>query len=215
MEALFEKPEEPRPHLVSILVHNRPGVLARVAALFSARGYNIEGLTAAHAETPEKSRITCVTWGDSQTMERIVKQLRNLVEVIGVSHGPLEGSKLLGREMLLVRLAPKGRMRQVLEAARKFEARVVSRSHGRILLEATGSGPKLASFLKTLELYGVEEVARSGPVVMVGHRRKASSSPKRSRQATAFKDQDSVRRLSKNQEKGASEKWQESISEES
>jgi acetolactate synthase regulatory subunit len=104
MEAIYENPEKPRPHLVSILVENRPGVLARVAALFSARGYNIEGLTAAHAEGSERSRITCITMGDSQTMERIVKQLRNLVDVIGVSHGPLESSRILGREMLLVRL---------------------------------------------------------------------------------------------------------------
>lgn len=194
MEAVVEKPEEPRPHLVSILVQNRPGVLARVASLFSARGYNIEGLTAAHAETPEKSRITCVTWGDSQTMERIVKQLRNLVEVIGVSHGALEGSRLLGREMLLVRLAPKGQVREVLETARKFEARVVSKSPGRILLEATGPGPRLASFLEAMEPYGVEEVARSGPVVMVGCRKRAASSYRRVRLATDFKEQASLRR---------------------
>jgi len=172
MEAIYENPEKPRPHLVSILVENRPGVLARVAALFSARGYNIEGLTAAHAEGSERSRITCITTGDSQTMERIVKQLRNLVDVIGVSHGPLESSRILGREMLLVRLAAQGQMRELLEVARKFEARVISRSPGRILLEATGPGPRLASFLKALEPYGVEEVARSGPVVLVGHRKR-------------------------------------------
>jgi len=199
MEAIYENPEKPRPHLVSILVENRPGVLARVAALFSARGYNIEGLTAAHAEGPERSRITCITRGDSQTMERIVKQLRNLVDVIGVSHGPLESSRILGREMLLVRLPAQGQMRELLEVARKFEARVISRSPGRILLEATGPGPRLACFLKALEPYGVEEVARSGPVVMPGHRRKATPNPKPARQARAFTAQASERGFSKKQ----------------
>lgn len=176
MESSVRTPEEPRPHLVSILVENRPGVLARVAALFSARGYNIEGLTAAHAETPEKSRITCLTWGDSQTMERIVKQLRNLVEVIRVSHGPLDGPRLTGREMLLVMVRTKGLSKdsqEVLNVARKFQARTISKGPEGMLLEATGPSLKLASFLRALEPYGVEEVARSGPVVLPGRPKRA------------------------------------------
>ncbi len=181
MEPEQQTPETPRPYLVSILVENRPGVLARVAALFSARGYNIEGLTAAHAEAPEKSRITCLTWGDSQTIERIAKQLRNLVEVVGVSHGPLEDRRLLGREMVLVRVGSQGRWREVLEVARRFKARLISKGPDRLLLEATGPSTKLASFLQALEPYGLEEVARSGPVVMSGRSKKAANSHTRKR----------------------------------
>lgn len=176
MDKAVQSPEEPRPHLVSIVVENRPGVLARVAALFSARGYNIEGLSAAHAETPEKSRITCVTWGDSQTMERIVKQLRNLVEVIRVLHGPLDGPRVTEREMLLVRLGAQGSSKEVLDVARKFDARVISKGSDRMLLEATGTSSKMASFLQALEPYGVEEIARSGPVVIPGRPKKAPHS---------------------------------------
>lgn len=182
MEATVQTTDEPRPQLVSILVENRPGVLARVAALFSARGYNIEGLTAAHAETPEKSRITCITWGDSQTMERIVKQLRNLVEVIKVSHGPLEGRGLMGREMVLVRVGARGLSGEVLNVARRYQARVISKGPDRMLLEATGPSTKLASFLEALEPYNVEEVARSGPVVMPGGLKRPANSSTKERQ---------------------------------
>ncbi|MEJ5377691.1 MAG: acetolactate synthase small subunit [bacterium] len=178
MEAGGQNRELPRPYLVSILVNNRPGVLARVAALFSARGYNIEGLTAAHAEGPDRSRIACVTMGDVHTMERIVKQLRNLVEVIGVSHGPLEGSKLLGREMILVRVGARSLSREILKVVRKFNARVLAKDPGRIILEATGDSSRLECFLQELEPYKVQEVARSGPVVMRGHSRRPRNGSK-------------------------------------
>lgn len=158
-----------RSHLVSILVENRPGVLARVAALFSARGYNIEGLTAAHAQGPQRSRITCITWGDDQTIERIVKQLRNLVDVIGVSHGSMGSTRLMEREMLLVRLHARGKgQKAALNVARQFKARTVARGPKQLVLEATGEPGELARLLEALEPYGIQEVARSGPVVLVG-----------------------------------------------
>lgn len=175
-----------RPHLLSILVENRPGVLARVAALFSARGYNIEELTAAHAHGPERSRITCITWGDDQTIERIVKQLRNLVDVIAVSHGLMGSTRLMEREMLLVRLHARSKeQKAALDVARQFRARIVARGAKHLVLEATGEPGTLARLLEALEPYGIQEAARSGPVVLVGspnarvRSRKRRGSPQR------------------------------------
>lgn len=159
--------EVTRPYVVSILVENRPGVLARVASLFSARNYNIEALTAAHSKDPGSSMITCTTWGDAQTMERIVKQLRNLVEVKRVKHAPLDASQSKVREMLLVKLHVEGhKQREAVERARKLGARVLRRNSSCLILEATGSGKRLQGLIAALEEFKVEQIARSGPVIL-------------------------------------------------
>jgi|GEM_PF-1659746 acetolactate synthase-1/3 small subunit len=156
-----------RPYVVSITVENRPGVLARVASLFSARNYNIEALTAAHSKEPGTSMITCTTWGDARTMERIVKQLRNLVEVKRVVHAPLDVHNPRVREMILVKLDVEGqRQREALERAKKFGARILRRAPRGLLIEATGSGERLEELLAALGDFRVEHIARSGPVIL-------------------------------------------------
>lgn len=163
MEDRFE-----RPYIVSILVENRPGVLARVASLFSARGYNIEGLTAAHTKGPEMSRITCVTWGNPHTMELIIKQLRNLIEVVGVRHAPIGKGRLLAREMILLKIKASGQDRKKAVAlARDLGARVISREKHALTLEATGDSPSVGRVLDAFREFQIIDIARSGPVVFV------------------------------------------------
>ncbi len=156
-----------RPYVVSITVENRPGVLARVASLFSARNHNIEALTAAHSKEPGTSTITCTIWGDPQTMERIVKQLRNLVEVKKVVHAPLDVHNPGVREMILVKLDVEGqRQKEALERARNLGARILRRGPRGLIIEATGSGERLEELIVALGDFRVQEIARTGPVIV-------------------------------------------------
>jgi len=169
-----------RPYVVSITVENRPGVLARVASLFSARNYNIEALTAAHSKEPGTSMITCTTWGDAQTMERIVKQLRNLVEVKRVAHAPLDVHNPQVREMILVKLDVEGqKQREAVERAKKFGARILRRGPRVLLIEATGSGQRLEELIAALGDFRVEHMARSGPVILSMNSRPKRRGPPR------------------------------------
>ena len=169
-----------RPYVVSITVENRPGVLARVASLFSARNYNIEALTAAHSKEPGTSMITCTTWGDAQTMERIVKQLRNLVEVKRVAHAPLDVHNPQVREMILVKLDVEGQKQwEAVERAKKFGARILRRGPRGLLIEATGSGQRLEELIAALGDFRVEHMARSGPVILSMNSRPKRRGPPR------------------------------------
>jgi acetolactate synthase-1/3 small subunit len=160
------------PYVVSILVENRPGVLARVASLFSARGYNIEGLSAAPTRGSDISRITCITWGNPHTMELIVKQLRNLVEVVGVRHAPMKEGAILAREMVIVRLKASGpEAQRALGVAKQAGARIVGRDGSSITVEITGDSHSAESALQALRVFEIVDMARSGPVALVPSRR--------------------------------------------
>ncbi len=152
-------------HTLSILVSNRPGVLTRIAALFSRRGFNIESLAVGPTEREEISRMTVVAQvEDDAALEQIVKQLNKLIEVRKV----LElGTSAVQREMVLVKVRADAATRsQVIDVVSLFRGKAVDVSATTITIEATGSTDKLAALLEMLAPHGVVELVQSGQVAL-------------------------------------------------
>ncbi|HRA04314.1 MAG TPA: acetolactate synthase small subunit [Arachnia sp.] len=152
-------------HTLSILVSNRPGVLTRIAALFSRRGFNIQSLAVGPTERDEVSRMTVVAQvEDDGTLEQIVKQLNKLIEVRKV----LElGSSAVRREMMLVKVHADVQTRsQVIDVVSLFRGKAVDVSAESITVEATGSDEKLAALLEMLAPHGIIELVQSGQVAL-------------------------------------------------
>ncbi|HOF39411.1 MAG TPA: acetolactate synthase small subunit [Candidatus Hydrogenedentes bacterium] len=152
-------------HIISILVENQFGVLARVSGLFSARGYNIDSLCVAETEDPAVSRMTVVVRGDNRVLAQIEKQLKKLVETIGVED--LTGVAHVERELIMVRVQAKGKKRsEVIEIANIFRAKVVDLSPDSIVIEATGSAGKIKAFIDMMHPFGIEELVRTGKIAI-------------------------------------------------
>lgn len=152
-------------HTLSVLTENRPGVLARVAGLFSRRGFNIESLAVGPTEHPDVSRMTIVVSVDELPLEQVTKQLNKLVNVIKIVE--LDSSSSVQRELLLVKVRADAAVRsQVLETVQLFRAKVVDVSPESLTIEATGTADKLDALLRMLEPYGVREMVQSGMVAV-------------------------------------------------
>ena len=151
-------------HTLSVLVENKSGVLARVSALFSRRGYNIESLAVGPTENPDLSRMTIVADAEAQPLEQITKQLNKLIEVIKIVE--LDAAAVQ-RELLLVKVrAPLADRHQVLQTAELFRARVIDVNTDTVTLEATGTPEKLQALLAVLAPLGIKEMAQSGTVAL-------------------------------------------------
>lgn len=152
-------------HVLSVLVENKPGVLARIAALFSRRGFNIESLAVGETERPEISRMTVLVDADSFPLEQVTKQLNKLVEVIKVVE--LEAEGLVERRVILVKVrVDAGTRGPVLQIVDLFRAKVVDVAPDSLVIEATGKVEKLEALLANLEPYGVRELVQSGMVAV-------------------------------------------------
>lgn len=152
-------------HILSILVENEPGVLSRVAGLFSGRGYNIETLNVAPTLSEGLSMMTITTEGDQAIVEQIVKQLRKLVTTLKVVD--LTDVKSVEREMMLLRVDAEGANRaEVLRIVDIFRCKVVDVSPSELILEVTGTQDKLTALVSLLQRFGIKEVARTGAVAM-------------------------------------------------
>jgi acetolactate synthase-1/3 small subunit len=152
-------------HTLSVLVENKPGVLARVAGLFSRRSFNIESLAVGPTENPEVSRMTIVVTVDELPLEQVTKQLNKLVNVIKIVE--LEKSTAVQRELLLVKVRADATVRsQVLETVQLFRAKVVDVSPEALTVEATGTSEKISALLRMLEPYGIRELVQSGMVAV-------------------------------------------------
>jgi len=153
-------------HTLSVLVENKPGVLARVAGLFSRRGFNIDSLAVGETEHPEVSRITIVVNAEDSPLEQVTKQLNKLVNVLKIVE--LDPGASVQRELLLVKVRADRPVRgQVLETVQLFRARVVDVSAEALTIEATGTAEKLDALLRDLEPFGIKEMVQSG-VVAIG-----------------------------------------------
>ena len=153
-------------HTLSVLVENKPGVLARIAGLFSRRGFNIDSLAVGPTEHPEVSRMTIVVNVEDSPLEQVTKQLNKLVEVIKVVE--LDRELSVNRELLLVKVRADATSRgQVLEVVQLFRAKVVDVTIDAVTIQLVGSQGKLDDFLRVLEPYGVRELVQSG-VVAIG-----------------------------------------------
>ena len=147
--------------VLSVLVENEPGVLSRVAGLFSGRGFNIESLNVAPTLEEGVSHMTITTRGDEQIIEQIVKQLRKLVTVIKVVD--FEGMSAVEREMMMIKVhAEESKRGEVLRIADIFRCKVVDVSLADLTLEATGDYGKLRAIIQLLQKFGIKEMARTG-----------------------------------------------------
>jgi acetolactate synthase-1/3 small subunit len=148
-------------HTLGVLVENQPGVLSRVAGLFSGRGFNIESLTVAETIDPEISRITLVTSGNEQIMEQIIKQLRKLVNVIKVID--FREVEFVDREMALIKVKAEATTRaEALRIVDIFRGKVVDVSPTSYTIEVTGDGKKIEAITELLQHLGIIEIVRTG-----------------------------------------------------
>jgi acetolactate synthase-1/3 small subunit len=164
---LHLKPEAAERHTLSLVVDNEAGILARIAGLFSARGYNIESLTVADvSEDLSVSRITIVTSGSVHVMEQIISQLDRLVPVHKVADLTAEGPHV-ERELALVKVAGTGEHRiEAMRLAEIYRARVLDATTGSFVFELTGSTAKINTFIDLMREVGLVEVARTGVVAI-------------------------------------------------
>jgi acetolactate synthase I/III small subunit len=152
-------------HTLSVLVENKPGVLARIASLFSRRGFNIDSLAVGPTEHPEISRMTIVVGVEDSPLEQVTKQLNKLIEVIKVVE--LDEHESVERELLLVKVKADADTRgQVLDAVQLFKAKVVDVAPDAVTIEVTGNARKLQDFLAVVGPFGVRELVQSGMVAI-------------------------------------------------
>ncbi|NYE56396.1 acetolactate synthase small subunit [Carboxydothermus ferrireducens] len=153
-------------HTLAVLVENNPGVLARVAGLFSRRGYNIDSLAVGRTENPDISRMTIVVEGDDRVLEQVVKQLRKLVDVIKVQD--ITSEQYVSRELLLLKVhadsSTRGEIMQIVEI---FRARIVDIGPKTLTIEATGDEDKIEAIENALRPFGIKELVRTGKIALL------------------------------------------------
>ena len=153
-------------HTIAILVGNRSGVLARVAALFSRRGYNIDSLAVCTTEDPEVSRMTITVEADDQILEQILKQLNKLIDIIKVSD--ITEDDQVDRELALIKVSatPKNRP-EILQIVDIFRGHIVDINPKSLIVEVTGDQGKAEAIVQMLRPYGIIELVRTGKIAMV------------------------------------------------
>ncbi len=157
--------QKPKKHIISAVVENKPGVLARITSLFSARGFNIESLNVGETDQPHLSRMTIVVTGEDKVLEQIRKQLSKLIDTLKVVE--LTDSPIVASDLALVKIkAPSGRRGEVLDLANIFKARIADVSEKSMIVEISGSEEKIESFLKLATPFGIVEMMRAGRLAM-------------------------------------------------
>ncbi len=152
-------------HTLSVLVEDQPGVLARIAALFSRRGFNIESLAVGPTEAAGVSRMTIVVNADGLPLEQVTKQLNKLINVLKIVE--LEAEQSVQRELVLIKVRSDEATRSaILETVTLFRAKVVDVAHDALTIEATGARDKLEALKRMLEPYGIRELVQSGVVAV-------------------------------------------------
>jgi acetolactate synthase-1/3 small subunit len=152
-------------HTLSVLVQNKPGVLARTAGLFSRRGYNIESLTVGITENENVSRMTIVVVGDDTVVEQVTKQLNKLIEVIKVSD--LTKESYVDRELVLIKVtADKSNRGEIMQLVDVFRARIVDVAAKSLIIEVTGDAGKITALIDTLKQFGIKEIVRTGTLAL-------------------------------------------------
>jgi len=157
-------------HVIAALVTNEPGVLAQVAGMFAARGFNIDSLVVGRTENPELSRMTIVVTGDDSVLEQVRKQLQKLVPVVKVVD--YKEVQYVERDLILVKVStatdagPADKREELITLASLFRARVVDVSPDQLMIEMAGTDEKLEAFVELVKPYGVIELARTGVIAM-------------------------------------------------
>ena len=152
-------------HVISALVQNAPGVLAHVAGMFAARGFNIDSLVVGRTEDPDLSRMTIVVIGDDRVVEQVRKQLAKIVDVVRVRD--YMDTEFVERDLMLIRVGVNSDKRaEVVELARLFRGKVVDVARDSLMVELSGTEDKLEAFVELARPYGVRELARTGVIAM-------------------------------------------------
>jgi acetolactate synthase-1/3 small subunit len=168
-------PRHYRKHILSVLVENHQGVLAKIASLIAAKGYNIDSLSVAETLDPTVSRMTFSLHGDEWVIEQAVKQLHRLIDVIKVVD--LTDEQHVGREMIFIRVnAEPANRAEILRITEIFRGRIVDVTPSSYTVEVTGEASKVSALLELLQPFGIQEVVRSGTLAIA---RGSKSLPKR------------------------------------
>ena len=152
-------------HVISALVQNEPGVLAHVAGMFAARGFNIDSLVVGRTEDPVLSRMTIVVVGDDRVLEQVRKQLGKIVPVVKVRD--FEDVSCVERDLMLIRVhVTPAKRAEVIELVNLFRGRVVDVAQDSVMVELAGPEDKLEAFIDLVRPYGIQELARTGLIAM-------------------------------------------------
>ncbi len=152
-------------HIISALVENKPGVLAHVAGMFAARGFNIDSLVVGRTEEPKQSRMTIVVIGDDRIVEQVRKQLARIVPVVKVQD--FADLPVVVRDLMLVSVAaPPEKRPEIMSLIEMFRGRVVDIGPKTLMVEVSGPETKIEAFLDVCRPYGVKNVARTGTIAM-------------------------------------------------
>jgi acetolactate synthase I/III small subunit len=153
-------------HTISVLVENKFGVLARVAGMFSGRGFNIETLNVAPTHEASLSRITAVLISDDTALDLCIKQLRKLVNVVDVVD--FNEGQAVSRELVLIKVKADSKTRsEIMQISDIFRTKIVNVAHESLIIEMTGDDAKVAAFLKLIEPFGILELARTGALAQM------------------------------------------------
>jgi len=153
-------------HTLAVLVENNPGVLARVAGLFSRRGFNIDSLAVGRTDNPAVSRMTIVVEGDDQVLEQVNKQLHKLVDVIKISD--ITRDAYVDRELVMIKVHTEASTRaEIMQLVDIFRARIVDVGRKTLTIEVTGNEGKINAFEDSLRPFGIKELVRTGKIAML------------------------------------------------
>lgn len=153
-------------HTISVLVENKFGVLARVAGMFSGRGFNIDSLNVAPTHDASLSRITAVLKGDDSALDLCIKQLRKLVNVVDVVD--FTEGQAVSRELVLIKVKADSKTRsEIMQISDIFRTKIVNVAHESVIIEMTGDDAKVSAFLKLVEPFGILELARTGALAQM------------------------------------------------
>ncbi|MBM4240495.1 MAG: acetolactate synthase small subunit [Euryarchaeota archaeon] len=158
--------EDQRTHIISALVLHKPGVLQRIAGLFTRRGFNIDSITVGTSEHADIARITIIAKGDERVLEQITKQLNKLIDVIKVRD--LDPESTVKRELCLIKVhAPSEQVRsEVVQYASIFRGRIIDVSPETLTIEITGASDKIDALIDMVRSFGIKEIARTGPTAI-------------------------------------------------
>jgi len=152
-------------HIISALVENHFGVLARISGLFSARGFNIDSLAVGETHDPTISRMTIVATGEDRIIEQVSKQLNKLIDVIKVTDMTEEDH--VERELLLLKVSHSTKTRsEIIQLVEIFKARIIDYSPKTLTIEVVGTSDKILSFIDIMRPFGIKELARTGRIAL-------------------------------------------------
>lgn len=154
--------DEQRTHVISTLVLNKPGVLQRVAGLFTRRGFNIDNITVGTSEQENMARMTIISKGDEKVLEQIIKQLNKLIDVVKVRD--LDPENTVKRELCLIKIhaISEKKRSEVIQYANIFRGRIIDVSPETLTVEITGSPGKIEALIDLLRVFGIKQIARTG-----------------------------------------------------